>query len=106
MEEIAKPSEVSQYIPNWTVKDAKDGDVLCSGQIILLFKKWVYTTDWNFVIAYAGIDVSGKLQITNKHWLISNYACPATKEQRDLLFRKIKEYGYEWDEDKKELKKL
>ena len=28
---------------------------------------------------------------------------PATKEQRDLLFQKMKEAGYEWDADKKEL---
>lgn len=31
---------------------------------------------------------------------------PATKEQRDLLFQKMKEAGYEWDADKKELKKV
>ena len=28
---------------------------------------------------------------------------PATKEQRDLLFQKMKEDGYEWDYEKKEL---
>jgi hypothetical protein len=28
---------------------------------------------------------------------------PATKEQRDLLFQKMKEAGYEWDSNKKEL---
>lgn len=89
----------------WTIKDAKDGDVLCSGQIILLFKKWE-SNDWNFAIAYAGIDISGKLQITDKHWLISNHAHPATKEQHDLLFQKMKEAGYEWDAEKKELKKV
>ena len=33
-------------------------------------------------------------------------AYPATKEQRDLLFRKMKEAGYEWDADKKELRKI
>jgi hypothetical protein len=90
----------------WTIKDAKDGDVLCSEQIILLFKKWEYNNDWNFVIAYAGIDTTGKLQITDKHWFISSYAHPATKEQRDLLFQKMKEAGYEWDSEKKELKKI
>lgn len=31
---------------------------------------------------------------------------PATKEQRDLLFSKMKEAGYEWDADKKELNKI
>ena len=41
------------------------------------------------------------------HFIGSASDCkPATKEQRDLLFQKIKETGYEWDVDKKELKKL
>ena len=31
---------------------------------------------------------------------------PATKEQRDLLFQKMKEAGYEWDAEKKEMKKV
>ncbi len=31
---------------------------------------------------------------------------PATKEQRDLLFQKMEEAGYEWDGEKKELKKI
>lgn len=33
-------------------------------------------------------------------------AYPATKEQRDLLFRKMREAGYQWDADKKELRKI
>jgi len=33
-------------------------------------------------------------------------AYPATKEQRDLLFKKMKEAGYEWDAEKKELRKI
>ena len=31
----------------------------------------------------------------SKTW--SRYLYPATKEQRDLLFQKIHEAGYEWD---------
>lgn len=31
---------------------------------------------------------------------------PATKEQRDLLFQKMKEAGYMWDTEKKKLKKI
>ena len=31
---------------------------------------------------------------------------PSTKEQCELLFAKMKEAGYEWDADKKELKKV
>lgn len=91
------PISKQDEMHHWTIQDAKDGDVLCSEQIIILFKKWEYNSDWNYVIAYAGIDITGKLQITNEHWLISNHAHPATKEQRDLLFTKMKEVGYEWD---------
>ena len=31
---------------------------------------------------------------------------PATKIQRDLLFQKMKEAGYEWNAEKKELKEI
>jgi DNA repair ATPase RecN len=31
---------------------------------------------------------------------------PATKEQRELLFSKMKEAGYEWDANHKQLKKI
>ena len=31
---------------------------------------------------------------------------PATKEQRDLLFQKMEESGYQWDAEKYELKKI
>ena len=31
---------------------------------------------------------------------------PATKEQRDILFQKMKEAGYEWNAEKKELRKI
>lgn len=78
---------IDDYYRLWTINDVKDGDVLCSEQIIILFKKWEYNDDWNLVIAYAGIDTTGRLQITDKHWFISSYAHPATKEQSDLLFQ-------------------
>ena len=90
----------------WTIQDAKDGDIICSNQIIVLFKQWEDDIDYNFVIAHAGIDISGKLQITNGHWLINNKSKPATKEQRNLLFQKMREAGYEWDAEKKELIKI
>ena len=39
-----------------------------------------------------------------EHMLCSTDVHPATKEQRDLLFQKMKEAGYEWNDEKKELK--
>jgi hypothetical protein len=37
--------------------------------------------------------------------LLGDAIIPATKEQRDILFSKMKEAGYEWNAKKKELKK-
>ena len=105
-EDIVEFDFVEKYYHKFNIKDAKGGDVLCSNQIIILFKQWEDSADCNFVIAHAGIDVSGKLQITDGHWLINNNSHPATKEQRDLLFQKMKEAGYNWDAEKKELKRI
>lgn len=37
---------------------------------------------------------------------LPNDYLPATKEQRDILFAKMKEYGYEWDSDNKKLNEI
>lgn len=88
----------------WTINDAKDGDVLLEEEIgepfiyngnraihFLGVHCGIYNGEFN---PYGGIHHCGK----NSH--------PATKEQRDLLFQKIKEAGYQWDNEKKELKKM
>lgn len=82
----------------WELIDAKPGDVIQSGQITILFKEFA-DPEWNFVIAYAGIDVSGSLQITDGHWLISNDSRLATEEESNKLFGLLKENGYHWDKD-------
>ena len=43
---------------------------------------------------------------TTDYIIVLDKYVPATKEQRDFLFRKMKEAGYEWDATKKQLKKL
>ena len=105
----------SELIRPWTIQDAKDGDVL------------VYEGYYNSIVLFKGIGINGKGRI-NYHAKcdLGNYsfniqgdvACmgtvessasyyhPATKEQRDLLFQKMKEAGYEWDNEKKEVKKI
>ena len=42
----------------------------------------------------------------NGNTIDSDDLIPATKEQRNLLFAKMKEAGYEWDAEKLELKKI
>lgn len=107
----------------WTIQDAKEGDVLAISwweddnfweKIIILKKyhnkgvKWLYNK--SCVEGYGNTFKNGKLALHeevpyySKTWTDNLH--PATKKQRDLLFHNMKEEGYEWDADKKELKKL
>ena len=88
----------------WNIQDAKDGDVLADeDNNIGIFQEWEGMHWYSYT--YLGCDgqlrgfcMGGSHEKTHIH--------PATKEQWDLLFQKIKEAGYEWDAEKKELKKL
>ena len=93
----------------WTIDDAKDGDVLAypvDDKNIYLFKEQRGSTN----IANAHFQIFNR---NNELRLMVDKAAdfnlntkPATKEQRELLFQKMKEAGYEWDAEKKELKKI
>lgn len=97
----------------WTIQDAKDGDILVGskGSVILMFRG-IGNTEWDDVIDYhcyydcyhedfvvqEGIEYWGNTK--------NNQLKPATKEQRDFLFQKMKEVGYMWDAEKIENKPL
>ena len=86
----------------WTIQDAKDGDVLVDEDNNIGIYKEIEGLYWNSYI-YLGCD--GKLRgfsIGGSHKQANTR--PATKEQRDTFFAKMKEAGYEWDAEKKELK--
>lgn len=86
----------------WTISDAKDGDVLYSPCCKLL---WIYKDD-NSCYVGNNLSYNENCVVVNCSICIPSDVCPATKEQRDLLFQKMKEAGYEWDAEKKELKKI
>lgn len=102
----------------WTIKDAKDGDVLsfdneCSNyHSIGIFKRIASKNEPNgntyrCYVKYGGF--KEKLEIPKNGDELHHCGTsvhPATKEQRDFLFQKMKEAGYEWDAEKKELKKI
>ena len=98
--------ETAKKFHLWTIKDAKDGDVIfyddgwtCIFKNIhgIWYSSYCFiTADGEFYTGYERHAVDAKL---------NGNANPATKEQRDLLFQKMKEAGYEWDSEKKELKK-
>ena len=89
----------------WTIQDAKDGDVLAwdDSKCIALFKN-IYDEDSFNSYGFVGC-CTGTFESRQSYHDIEG-AHPATKEQRDLLFKKIHEAGYEWDADKKELRKI
>lgn len=91
----------------WSIADAKDGDVIYS---LDSKQPFIYKVRPQFSQArgYCCINKFGDFAVwnTNKCIICTDKYIPATKEQRDLLFAKMKEAGYEWDADKKELRKI
>jgi len=106
----SNPKAIDNNFHLWTIQDAKEGDVLVApSRTIFMFKNIID----NMPYSYCGIDYTGRFRNTileggkdGRNWTSSLQGIyPATKEQCDLLFQKMKEAGYEWDAEKKELKK-
>lgn len=89
----------------WTIQDAKDCDVLAwdDSKCIALFKNIYDEDSFNSYVFVGGC--TGTFESRQSYHDIEG-AHPATKEQRDLLFQKMHEAGYEWDAEKKELIKI
>lgn len=93
----------------WSIVDARDGDIL-SAKIdgdgyILIFKQikdgWIET----YGHYYITIDkFCAPTQMFCRNYQGRLY--PATQEQYKTLFKKMRDDGYEWDFDKKELRKI
>ena len=107
------PKEREDAMRLWDISDAKDGDILCTYEcdepkIVFILKgtpKKHYALSYHcyYNIMYPHFEsasVKGCLAPNDED------VKPATKEQRDLLFQKMHEAGYEWDDGKKELKKI
>lgn len=96
------------YFKPWIIQDAKDGDVLftsstASNETFILKS----INEKGNAKCYFAYDSEDGFREGKYHFIGSATNCkPATKEQRDTLFAKMKEAGYEWDADKKELKKI
>lgn len=97
------------YISAWTINDAKDGDVLATLDYILIFKQHL---EDNGGVSYCHYDFTANTPHFNwnedRNWYFGKEAIvhPATKEQCDTLYAKMKEAGYEWDAEHKQLKKI
>jgi len=87
----------------WSLKDAKDGDVLVASDDSVFI--YAGSTDIHAQF-YIALTKYGDFNTKGGNWEDKNCVKPATKEQRDLLFQKMKEAGYEWDAKNKELNKI
>ena len=89
----------------WSIDDAKDGDVLETDGSVFIYAKVLYNKPY----AYCGVDKYGvfKDNCLENNWSNSVYNIHhATDKQRDQLEKAIMKAGYEWDSEKKELKKI
>ena len=93
-------SVIHQGYHLWTIQDAKDGDIIVNdfvgGTCVAIYKS--FTNDGTNIYCHlVNNDFCPKHGTSNAKWH------PSTKEQRDILFQKMKEAGYEWNDEKKEL---
>ena len=90
----------------WTIQDAKDGDVLAfNDETIVIFKDLYNKTSFHsYCHVEDGIFTISKEDMPD--WWEGEGFYPATKEQCNILFQKIKESGYEWKSEIKTLEKM
>ena len=102
----------SEYnLKEWAIEDAKDGDVLVdtlSGTraLTILFRS---INEDDSISAYCGWnEYTFRVTIDGLGYgtLSSTQYVPATAEQRDILSQKMQEAGYQWDDKKKELRRI
>ena len=96
-----------EYHP-WTIQDARDGDVLAyvtDEEDLWIMIYWSLYEPYEGHVHYHALLVNDDFSDKGTCCICISDLKPATKEQRELLFQKMKEAGYEWDEKKKELNK-
>ena len=115
-EDIAEFGFVEKYYHKFDIHDAMDGDVLVletdEVEWIFMYREIVPAASevphdllrYYFLLEGNYFNRSGVCAMVTEDY--EEYLKPATKEQRDLLFQKMKEEGYELDSEKKELKKI
>lgn len=95
------------FIREWSIQDAKEGDVLefeDHGRLVTGILSFVNKTTGKVDVSCLLED--NKFKIGNFYNLDTVKPHPATKEQSDLLFQKIQETGYRWVDETKTLEKL
>ena len=95
-----------KYLHFWTIKDVEDGDILSyvtdEENLWIMIYRSLYKPYENHV-HYRALLVNDDFTDKGTCCIDIDYLKPATKEQRDLLFKRMLESGYKWDSNKKEL---
>ena len=115
-EDIVEYRFIENNYHSFTIKDAKEGDVLTdnlncfNNPFIFILKRFenvyfglVKPSDFS---SHCFLTMNDKQEFREGDYHHMHNICPATKEQRDLLFQKMKESNYEWDKDKKKLREI
>lgn len=90
----------------WTIADARDGDVLATPNYIYIFNSIEQETETvSFYCLMKQSDEQFSFGDCKIHDEILN-SIPATKEQHDLFFSKMKEAGWKWNSVTKEAKRI
>ena len=94
------------YFRDWTIQDAKDGDVLATSNYIYIFNSIDKETE---TVAFYCV-----MKKSDEYFSFGDYrihdeilnSVPATKEQCDTLIKAMVKAGCEFDFEKKEFKKI
>ena len=92
----------------FTIQDAKKGDILACDKCILIFDQLSEFNNEQVLMDICHCTSKGFYWQDTKDrdlWVPDGFK-PATKDQCNTLFAKMQEAGFEWDAEKKELKKI
>ena len=97
----------------WTINDAKDGDVVVVPSIegsehseqIFIFKEIKNRDYVKNVVEYYCKVCDNEFYVNKRSFMgyADDYFVPATQEQQKLLFQKMKDAGYKWDDSKRKI---
>lgn len=101
------PFSNEKLIREWTIEDAKDGDVLACNEEILLFKSYLVSQGRISLYCWYNGHTNNfhSKEVIDILLTTRNKVCPAVKEQCDALMKAMNDAGYEWNAENKELKK-
>jgi hypothetical protein len=98
---------LEKLIAPWTIKNAKDGDVIwCDDGWTCIFKNihGIWFSSYCFITDEGEFHTGYERHAVDS--TVNGNAHRATKEQCDRLFQKIKEAGYKWNPETKTLEKI